>query len=566
MLNFFANRWIIAFFIIVIIIAVLGIPFTNWWLTGDDFGGIFIGFKSTSWKDIFYFFYEGNAGQGLGNPGGYITDRGDFLRVYYRPLYCIYLTLQYWCFGTNGYGYFLCNVTAHAASASLLFYLISFYTSRWTALLATGLFALHPQIAYRFGSVVNFHYYVNVFLMISIALLLRNYINNNKQRQLYLSLMLFAISLCTRETTLVLPGIISLLLLVDAYNKKTAIPWQGIFLITSLFGFIAVGYISLRFWLYPLTNITANGIFLPQILKGSFVATKTQEFLVFLYDLLFLSWLPWGNKLLKITTLFPLLSLLSYTFYQCHQKLLTITLFTCGILMIWPGLISFYSPRYIYESMPFFVAGYAALFSSSALRWPIKIALKILVSIFISSLSIFAFFSFQAREKKLYTMHTAVTNLVHNLNKTGRPLCFLTTPSDGFAGGYNPHIFWILFNNRDHKIYFDSALSLTQLDSNIVKTEKWFNAIAPYYNQNYVVVTPIEKGFCLESIDPKKIIFENTMNNRTPSIGTLTVLQKNSRGLATAIELRINNELWAQKPFFINWNYTTKQFDIIDQF
>lgn len=207
------NTLYVAIILALALVLIFGLPFYHWWLTGDDFNGIFFGFKSTTWHDIFYFFYEGHSNQGVGNPGGYVTHRADFLTVYYRPLHCIYLALQYWCFGTSGYGYFLCNVAAHATAASLLFYLISLYASRWTALLAAGLFAVHPQIAYRFGSVVNFHYYVNVALVLCIALLLHRYLTSNKHWQLGLALLLFAASLCTRETTLVLPAIVGMLLM-----------------------------------------------------------------------------------------------------------------------------------------------------------------------------------------------------------------------------------------------------------------------------------------------------------------------------------------------------------------
>lgn len=565
-LRYLPSRLVMCCIIGLSILIIFGLPFTHWWLTGDDFCGIFLGFKSTSWKDVFYFFYEGNAGQGSGNPGGYVTTRADFLSVYYRPLYCVYLALQYWCFGTSGYGYFLCNVTAHAITASLFFYLISLYTSRWTALISAGLFTFHPQIAYRFGSVVNFHYYVNVVLVLCIALLLRNYLTSTKHWQLGLALLLFAASLCTRETTLVLPAIIGILLLVHAYKQNAPFPWPKIFVITSLFGSVALGYLGLRLWLYPLGKIAANGVLLPYALKGNFASVKLQEFLVFFYDLLFLSWLPWGNKLLKIAILLPMLSLLGYAFYHCRQKLLVVALFLCGIILLWPGIISFYSPRYIYESMPFFVASYTALFATCTLGQSTKMALKILATAFICCLSIFTFTAFQARETKLHAMHQAVRTLAKIPGMPQRPLCFLTNPSDGFAGGYNPHIFWILFNNRDHEIHFDSALCLTQLDSNVVKPGKWFNAIAPYYDQNYVIITPIEQGFRFTTTNPNKIIFDGADPARTATIGALTVLQKNTHEQTTTMGLRIDDTLWAKKPLFINWNYATKQFDVIDRF
>ncbi len=570
------NTKIIAIIIAAGILLIFGIPFTNWWFTGDDFHGIFLGFKTKTWSDLLYFFNDGHTNQGVGVPGGYVLSRPDFLDAYYRPLYCIYLTLQFWLFGTNGYGYFLCNVTAHAIATGLLFYLFSRYVSRWTATLGALLFALHPQIAYRFGAVVNFHYYINVVLILCIALALLHYLDRTKlsaikfssfvfpaqagiQFALFLALIFYALSLLTRETTLILPAVVGILLLARSIACKISINWQQIITITSLFSIVAVAFLGIRLWLYPLAKVATNGMLFPYATKGSFIAIKFQEFLVFFYDLLFVSWLPWGNRVLKVVLLAPMLTLLGYAFIRNRQKLLVIAFFTCGILMLWPGIISFYSPRYIYEALPFFIAGFATLFVKSNI--PIKQYLKLAISIFIAALGLLTFTSFQAREQKLHTMHQAVVNLCADPQVTHRPLCFLTIPSDGF--GFNPQIFWIIFNNRDYPVYFDLALAMTQQDSNIVKPGRWFNAVAPYYEKNYVTVSPITQGFSFQSSNDKKFIFETTDAQRSQKLGSLVVLEKNTIGDATKIHLTVDDTIWQQHPLFINWNYETKSFDVI---
>jgi hypothetical protein len=549
--------------IILFIIAFFGIPFTHWWFTGDDFHGIFLGYKTKTWSDLFYFFCDGHTNQGVGNPGGYVLSKPDFLGAYYRPLYCIYLAIQFWLFGTNGYGYFLCNITAHALAAGLLFYLIAQHASQWTASLAGLLFAFHPQIAYRFGAVVNFHYYVNVVLVLCIALALQSYLKKNSYFTLCTALGCYALSLLTRETTIVLPVIIGILLLANAYSNNKKPNWLFIIKLCCAFGFIGLGFIGLRLWLYPLKQIAANGTFLPYAAKGSFIAIKFQEFLVFFYDLLFVSWLPWGNKSLKVIILAPLLSLLGYTFFLCRQKFLVCCFFICGILILWPGLISFYSPRYIYESMPFFLAGFATLFITSQLNQNLKLLLKIATSGFTAVLIFFTFTSFQAREKKLHTMHQALEKLCSHLEVAQRHLCFLTTPSDGSPG---PQLFWILFNNRVKNIYFDAALILTQQDSNIVKPGKWFNAIAQYYNRNYVTIKPIDQGFEFCWLDTKKIIFEATDADRNQKLGSIKILDQQITDTVRSLQLNISPDIWNQKPLFISWNYEKKQFDVFDYF
>lgn len=546
-----------------IIFILLGLPFTQWWLTGDDFHGIFLGYKTKTWSNLLNFFTDGHTNQGVGIPGGYVLDKPSFLGAYYRPLYCIYLTLQFWLFGTHGYGYFLCNVGVHAITSSLLFYLVGQYASRWTALLCGLLFAVHPQIAYRFGAVVNFHYYINVMLVLCIALCMRRYIVSNNLWWLSSSLFLFAASLFTRESTIVLPAIITILLIAQAHAIKQIIPWKKNFTAGLSFALVSLSFLCLRLYLYPLQKIAANGTFLPQIGTSNFITLKFQEFLVFLYDFLYLSWLPWGNRQLKLAIIIPLIFLLSITFIRCHQKLLTITFFVCGFIMLWPGMIGVYSPRYIYESMPYFVSGYATLFVCSNFSIEFKTILKFIVSIATVVLFIFTIQSFGIREKKLATMHRATIKLISNPELLQRPLCFLAMPNDG---GWNGPIMWILLNNRNHKVFFESSLVFTQHDSNIVTPGRWYNSIAPYYDENFFEIRLIGKSLKCISLNTSKIIFESCNNDRPHKIGALHILERTDRGKISKIQINIAEQIWQLKPLFISWNYKTKQFDVVDKF
>jgi hypothetical protein len=549
--------------IVSLTILLLGLPFTEWWFTGDDFHGIFLGYKTKTWSDLFYFFNDGHTNQGVGTPGGYVLERPSFLGVYYRPLYCIYLALQFWFFDTNGYGYFLCNVTAHAIAAGLLFYLIAQYSSRWTALLGSLLFAMHPQIAYRFGAIVNFHYYINVVLILCITLCLRRYLLSNCKWWLSSSLFLCATSLLTRESSLVLPGIIMLIISANAYATQKAIPWRKIFTLGILFTCIGIAFLGLRLYLYPLKHVGASSTLLPYLVTGNFIELKFQEFLVFFYDLLFLSWLPWGNKILKLGIMLPLLSLLSFAFIRCQQKLLTITFFICGLIMLWPGIISIYSPRYIYESMPYFIVGYVALFATSNLPGSFKKLLKYAASGGVTLLIIFTIYSFKQREIKLHTMHKATVKLCNYSQLSNRPLCFLTMASDG---GWSGQMMWILLNNRNHQLFFESSLALTQKDSNIVKPGRWYNAIAPYYDQNFVNISPTVDGFECTSLNTSKIVFESYNDARPHKIGTIELLERTGSGAISKLSIHIDNQIWALKPLFISWNYETKSFDVMDRF
>ena len=156
--SFFSNnklRILLSIIVFLIVFIVIGIPWTNWWFYGaDDASGILLSYKTKSIKDLFYFFYEGNAGQlqsvGTSNCP-HIYTRTSFLSTYYRPLHLIGTTLQYWLFGINGYGYLLTNVFFHAVNTVILFNIFYSIVNCYPAILAAFTFAFHAQIAYSFN-------------------------------------------------------------------------------------------------------------------------------------------------------------------------------------------------------------------------------------------------------------------------------------------------------------------------------------------------------------------------------------------------------------------------------
>src|SRR5271170_5133947 len=91
------QRLLISLFIFALIFCLLGLPYTDWWFRGrDDFHGLYIGYKTKTWHDLFYFFINGDTNQGLGPSNAPPASPVTFLNVFYRPLYCIYLALQFW--------------------------------------------------------------------------------------------------------------------------------------------------------------------------------------------------------------------------------------------------------------------------------------------------------------------------------------------------------------------------------------------------------------------------------------------------------------------------------------
>src|SRR3990172_6253318 len=217
LLKFYNNRKILLSLLLFLIVLVcLGLPYTHWWFNGgDDFHGVYVGFKTKTLKELFYFFIDGNVcGKYIG-PSNFVHTQTaatptSFFGAYYRPLYLIFATIQYWLFGTNGYAYLLCNVFVHAINTVLLFHLFSFLTTIFPAFLGALLFAFHPQIAYRFGATINLHYYINVMFMLLTIISFKRYLDTQKIVYQLTASILFALALFTRESSIVLPGIIFL--------------------------------------------------------------------------------------------------------------------------------------------------------------------------------------------------------------------------------------------------------------------------------------------------------------------------------------------------------------------
>ncbi|MHA1696367.1 MAG: hypothetical protein ACTSUG_13955, partial [Candidatus Helarchaeota archaeon] len=317
------NKTFLFSILLFLIIFISFAYFKNWWFFGaDDFHKLYLGYQTKSWKDLLYFFYEGHTNQGAG-PSNFIhsTERTTFFGTLYRPFHCIFFALRYWLFGAWAYPYFLLNIFFHALNTVILFNIFLWFINYIPAFLLSLFFAFHPQIAYRFGAAVNFHYYVNVFITFLIFLLFKKYLDSRKYLFYFLSCFLFAFSLFVREVTIVLPGILSL----GAYlyqNRFKKINFKNFFnnffynlKLTSGYWVTAISFLTIRLYLYPIKLDSVNKP------HTSFFIEKIEELKVFFFDMYSLSWLPWGHKIIRGTILITLLSLTLLLFIKNKKKI-----------------------------------------------------------------------------------------------------------------------------------------------------------------------------------------------------------------------------------------------------
>jgi len=557
------------------VFCVLGLPFTHWWFNGDDFSGIAIAFHTKTWRELFHWFIDGNIARyfypshapDYAPPGAILTNTPHCFGFYYRPLYCVYLTLIHWVFGLWAYPFYLANVFFHALNTVIVFNCALWFVNFLPALLTALLFAFHPQIGFRFGSIVNLHYYIDLFLILSSLLLFKKFLDTRKIFFYLFSCLLFLGALFTRETAIVLPIIIFLGSYVYQ-NKNAPYSWHTFFNqffvhFTYSFGYglCALFYLGTRLWLYPI-NFQASHTNLLSIVIHSITNLRLRcyEFVTFLYDMCALSWLPWGHKILRGSILAVCLLFFIYLFLKNKNKLITLFFACSSVLMLWPMFMVNYSPRYFYEAYPFILLTLVTCFSGIKLSQYFKTIVLVLFTLFVSMNIVFTYQNVRCRENKLHITHTAITNLVNKIDtKNPKPLVFLSFPIDGFGTGIEQAV-WVMYGKENFPIYYDPCLGLVQADSNLI-TNKFLHAgCADYFNKNYVSISRVNNtSFRYITSDPDKMFFY-VQNQEFLSIGKKVINHTDQLGRILDFTLLIDQKYLEPEPIFLYWDYEKRLF------
>jgi len=565
------------------VFCLLGLPFTKWWFNGDDFSGVALGKTMQTWKLFWSHFIEGNVNKyfypshhPLYTPYGATTAYiSNCFGVYFRPIHCAYLAGAYWLFGFNAYAYFLVNVFLHALNATIIFNVLKWFSGWAIALFFALIFAFHPQIGFRFGAPANFQYYLDLLLILSSFLLLKQFLDNKKLAWYILSCISFLLSLFTRETSIFLPVII--FFGIYMYEQRdTQYSFKSFFktfvhnLGLTLGYFICVGlYLGARIYLYPFKS-TGQGLNLLASLLAwaTKLPTRLEEFLFFFYDYLNLSWLPWGNKGLKLIIIAPLLMLFLWLFIKSTKKILILFSFFAFAVMLWPCFYINYSPRYLYESYPFALITFVLLFAFSG---DFNKIIKRFGLVFLSLLCflniIMTLQNLKTRETKLFTIKQAFLALKNDTRITSgtRPLCFLAFPLDGFGTGIEQAA-WLYLTPPANPVYYDPATMLTQNDSNILEHAGWYMRCAPYYTQNYFAITHASESIRFKSLNPQEINFSIPEGDYL-SLGKKIIHQRaciKGRSVVTDFTLTFDQKYLKKNPLIITWDYEKKQFIVLD--
>jgi len=594
------------------VFCLLGLPFTDWWFNGDDFSGIALAFHTKTWRELLNWFLDGNIARyfypshstSYAPPGVLPEHLSSCFSFYYRPLYCVYLILIHWIIGLWAYPFFLANVFFHALNTIIIFNCALWFINFIPAFLVALLFAFHPQVGFRFGSIVNLHYYIDLFLILSSLLLFKRYLETKKIFFYILSCVLFLAALFTRETAIVLPVIIfcgSYVYYAQFPDKFPASFFNNKFFAQFFvhvkhslgYGLCALFYLGTRLWLHPIILTRSSGqtnllSIVLATLKNTIITLKLRfyEFVTFLYDLFALSWLPWGHKVTRACLLGLCIVLLIYLFFKNKNKLITLFFAISSGLMLWPACIVNYSPRYFYEAYPFILLTFVSCYAGTAypsrrhsvtlgatdkstelsktLKSRTKKILLTLFALFVGINIIFTYQNLRIREHKLFITHNAITILTKNLEPNNtRPLVFLSSLVDGFGTGLEQAV-WVHYGHENFPIYYDPSTMLVQVDSNLLTNKFLHVGCADYFTKNYVTITPIFihnsiTGFRYVTSDPEKTYFYMTHNDYL-SLGKKVINHKDQLGRVTDFTLVLDQKYLEKDPIFLYWDYEKQQF------
>lgn len=584
-MRIFKNNWFIALSIALLIILVLGIPFTEWGFKTDDWANI-LHSKLTGFADLKNLFTEGNM-ESINHPSGSGPDRGSFLQGLYRPMSFVYYWPQTLFFGTQAYGYFLVTIILHALNAGLFFLILRSFFGIAASLLAALFFGFHPSLQNWLGWISAQTYFIELFFLGLIFICFYRWLQNSchpapssgsgrpgiqstsNRIGWYLgAVLLFFLNLLLKEASIILCAWTFLATLVYA-DKITR---SSILLACKASaGFIlaALGYCLIRLNCMPFvaSNTTTLGFTLSW---HSFITkqiSRTMQFLTYLYDILGLTWLPKGHRLANGCLLLFVLIVLGVLFFKSRHKKIILFCLTSTIMFSWPGLLMHYQPRYMYMGLPWMIVALVLLLKSLlsfetplcgssgravtiiktsansplTLRKLVRAVSKGLALLCIAALASYIFANMKERAYALHWLDDSMRTLVaQDLPAAGwqrQPLCFFGLPTHWFDMGTAQAV-WFLDNAQveDYPVYQQGP------------------ALRMPHQDHARAIPCSDKTEVMQKIHADNMMIE--LSN-TQELELFNCEKKNTTSVDIA---HFNNNVW-----FITWDYAHAKFKILGQ-
>lgn len=519
--------------IFVSIILLLGAPYTKWGFKTDDFSNIYAT-KTLCSQGVKKVFSTGNI-EALYAPSNSVAKQAPaqgLLSGLYRPFSFILYYPQYLLFGNNPYGYYLTTITIHAANCALFFLLMAQLFSWLAALIMSLLFAFHPSLANWLGWTSAQTYFSELLLMTLCGIFLFNAIKRKNIRWYIASLCCFFGALFTKETTIVVPFLLTAGALL--YDKK-------LLRYTTGFWVIFFGYFATRAYVMGVNSNVSTFTQKPSLsgylekLSGRFFDAVT-----YVSDLCLLTWLPKNNQLLKGACIGGIALALCYLFYRSTQKKTILFLSFCLASFSWPILLIHYQARYIYLLLPLSLFIALLCWQSSRIHPEVKkilsragTALGILLVIHQAH---YMKVILKDREYVFGATTQAFTQLLkHNeiKNNCKRPIAFVGLPNHWFPLA-NAQAIWLMSGRNDFPVYnFSFPIHLSWQRSYLDK---------PFRKDSPLSIATTPNGFSFFSSDVKTAHFG---------------------GNKELVQIDIPKKYRSKNPIFVTWDYRNGMFIIL---
>lgn len=547
----------------------VGALYTQWWFSGDNFQDLYHSAKEISKS----YFPDGNPNKyTYTDTNSRVVPRFTFFNVLYRPFFVDLNVVKLMLFNDNAYAWLLFNALCHALNTVLLYYLLLFFLGIFFAMLGALFFAFHPQIGWVFDGISTDQYYVNVLFFLCILFLMKRYLDYGSKTSLFASWFLFGCSIFTRETGLVLLFIIPISMyvyLIDVQKKHISIRDFARRYYHSFVGFFVVvlTYISFRAYHFPCTlhgidngSVVAFG----SILKD--IPYRLYEFLIFLQDFFWISWLPYGHSFLRIIITGFLLISVGWLWLKSQHKISLLWLPITTVLLLWHCIVVPYSARYVYEITPCIILFFAGLFASNKKMFSCfarRIGGGIGVG-YVILLMIICYTNMRYREKMLNTLGCAVKEFVARDDIHGRALCMLTYPSDGFRTCITPALRFFT-NHLDRPILCDYSTRLLQYNHTVVSGDYWLH-YGSYVDKNYYTVSRQKNCVRFTSQDLSQTYFN--VNNHDGLLGQVSLghitIHKQENASVADFTLTIDKRWMDLDPLFFVWDYKHGRFCLLE--
>jgi protein O-mannosyl-transferase len=198
------------------------------------------------------------------------TFNTDIPPPYYRPLFTVYLTVNYQLFGLWEPGWHLVNLFIHVGVTVLVYYFLRRVSrEQFVALIGAVLFGLHPVHVESVSWISGIPDPLAALFYLPSLIWYVRYREHGERKWLIASVAAYACSVLCKETPLVLPVILIVWELLQGGNTLVT-RFKDAFIRVIPYGVVAVAYVVVRFsvlgminWQHPLmANVPRLSIWL----------------------------------------------------------------------------------------------------------------------------------------------------------------------------------------------------------------------------------------------------------------------------------------------------------------